>query len=110
MSLRGVIPRLSGRTGSGDIEVAGYLKKIDLRSGSGEVKATLEKFEKKETVFFDVKTGSGDITLKLPKNSQVVTSFLSGSGNLENQFEQGQHADFKLNVKTGSGDLKILKI
>lgn len=97
----------SGKTGSGDVALKNLSGGGDIASGSGNVEARYAKIPQGELT---VRTGSGDVQVMLPKGSKVKTSYFSGAGDLTNEVGDTPGAPFIVNVKSGSGDLKIKKL
>jgi len=96
--------------GSGDISVnlVGSTK-IKGHTGSGSIDLLLKPVTGKNIVV-DIKTGSGDMTVKLPKNSSVRVNHLHGSGVTHNEFGDSNNPNVMINAKSGSGDCYIKKI
>ena len=111
--------QLSIETGSGDIRVASLIApQVSLETGSGAVTADLGG----EVWNIDVKTGSGDITLKVPPTIGAEMDIETSSGDIETDFEvavtrhardhmTGRIGDGrgKIDIETGSGGIKLVK-
>ncbi|MGC8963680.1 MAG: DUF4097 family beta strand repeat-containing protein [Candidatus Bipolaricaulaceae bacterium] len=69
-------------TGSGDIELADFLGDLRLRTGSGDVEVKGEILE--ET--WEIRTGSGDVFLALPKDSEMEVVLRSEFGDIACDF------------------------
>lgn len=117
------VSKLSGRTGSGRVEVSGILGVSDVKTGSGSIRmigltksATLKtgsgsleveyKSSPKQGIL-NLVTGSGDANITLPANSKVSTSFFSGNGKFYNELGENSEASFRVKMKSGNGDLRI---
>ena len=110
---------LSIQTGSGDIRVGNLqAPKLSLETGSGLVSADVSG----ELWNVEVKTGSGDITLKVPPTIGAEVDIETSSGDIETDFEvaitrhardhmTGRIGDGrgKIDIETGSGEVKLVK-
>lgn len=94
--------RLMGETGSGDIEISSNSMTSDasLQTGSGDVDIRLDR--QPESLGFHFVTGSGEFTVDWPYTA-------SGSGNKRELAGSFGRGDVKLEVKTGSGDITLLR-
>ena len=99
---------ISGKAGSGNIGINGDLKNVDLKVGSGKISAEFDDIKSQSEC--NIKSGSGDVTISLPKKNSVSVNYKSGSGRLTNNFKTVDSPDLKLNVKSGSGNLTIVEI
>lgn len=97
--------RLKGKSGSGDISLNGSFADIEIKVGSGDISAALDKVSKSTNLI--AKSGSGDVSVKVPKTTHVNVDYKSGSGNLKNKTSKGKEGSVNLKVRTGSGDLNI---
>lgn len=102
------VEELEANTGSGDIEVKGLIGNANIQAGSGDVKLTYQQCPSDGTV--DIRTGSGDVLLKLPSSSVVSTSLKTGSGRVTNEFGDSDKAKLKVSMRTGSGNISIKKV
>lgn len=98
---------IQGRTGSGNITVYGLHKNGDFKTGSGEVKLSYKTDPQQATL--DIRSGSGDAVIYLPKTAQFNTNFFAGSGKFMSEFNEKSDSPFVISMKTGSGDLNIKK-
>jgi len=96
------IADLSGTTGSGDIRVERNELNADtmLRSGSGDVTLLLDGAP--QSLAFDFKTGSGDSSVEWPYTKGGGEP--NDNGDRTGTFGGGER---KLEVRTGSGDIKL---
>ena len=85
-------------TGSGDVRVTGALDRLYVRAGSGDVQG----FDI-SGVDLQVKTGSGDIDLRVFEPTELV-SVRAGSGDVSLAVPAG---GYRLAVDTGSGDRSV---
>ena len=100
----GHVKNVDGTVGSGDVTIKGMAGGGKLLTGSGKVNL---RFLEDLRGQLDLKSGSGDTTLAFPKGTALHTSLASGSGAVENELGDNPDADFGLNAKTGSGDLRV---
>ena len=106
---------LDARTGSGDINVLGAAGSFSAQTGSGSIDA-------EQTVQgpVQIKTGSGDVTLKLASDAAFSLSVRTGSGSIhtshpiaDSSRERNRLEGFvrgggpAVEIKTGSGDVTI---
>ncbi len=99
------ISKLVGKMGSGNIAIQGEFSTINLKVGSGKLSIIIDKIIGKGR--FDAKSGSGDISMKIPKGTTVKADFKSGSGDVKSKVGHSDNSPLVLNVMTGSGDLII---
>ena len=125
-------PSVKVRQGSGDLTMSNLATNIDAETGSGDMRLDLYTTEDQSEpgnqtkiksgsgdlqinyAFapahgrLDGQTGSGDIKVKLPTDSKFSLTSERGSGDLSLQIEQSAAAKMHLELKTGSGDIKIV--
>lgn len=102
---------LTGRTGSGDVNVSGVVAEADLKVGAGNVQVTYDKAAAELAAgSLNVKVGSGNTTVFVPENTRVVSRFRSGTGSLTNEFPHSDSAKIKISGSSGTGDMFIRKI
>lgn len=128
ITIDGKVPSLKGSAGSGDIEISGVNGATDIKAGSGDIDL---KFAGKFSSEVNVKTGTGDIelnfsdsdikgkieastgtgdaTVYFPQNSKIKSQLSTGLGHLVNELGNNQKADVNLSLKSGVGDIKVLK-
>ena len=97
--------RADVRCGSGSVDLTGLLGSADVKTGSGDV--VLKWAEAPQAGAVDAKLGSGDISLFFPEKTRLQTHVLTGSGKVRNELGETASAEFKVFVKTGSGDVLI---
>ncbi len=100
----GTFKNVEGKSGSGSVKIKGLTGGGDIKTGSGAIDLTFATPPKGE---IELATGSGDTTLLFPKGSKVKTTFKSGSGKATNTLGDNPNGDFHVNLKVGSGNLKI---
>ena len=114
------------RSGSGTIEFKNLSGPIDIRKGSGMVKGDIysEDFnsasgsgildilwnEAPQKGNVSIKTGSGDTILSFPEETKMGIHYKSGSGDFNSEFGSDLKAGFKIDCKSGSGNLNIRKL
>lgn len=104
MVANGRFKRVEGKSGSGDVEIEGLEGAGRLEVGTGSLNL---KFLGAPTGDMEVRTGTGDAIFSIPKDSKLNASLTSGTGGVENEFQSSTGGDFNLNAKTGTGDLKV---
>ncbi len=83
-------------TGSGDLTLGGRLGAVDVKSGSGDIKA-----EQLQSTTLAIRTGSGDIDLGL---SQAPTALTVKTGSGDVDINVPADDTYAVNVQRGSGD------
>lgn len=109
-------------TGSGDIAVGGSLGGVALKAGSGDIRTTnlaadqvtaedgsgdvdLELATAPPTV--GVKTGSGDVSVRLPPNTHYAVDSATGSGDTRVRVTDDPASTSRLRIRSGSGDITV---
>lgn len=103
----GEIHSFKAKAGSGTIQTSGLTGDADIETGSGNVSLTYTTAPQKGSI--DVISGSGNIAMAFPEGLNAKVKFVSGSGQLKNEFSSVDDAPFKITARTGSGDLTIAK-
>ncbi|WP_413585104.1 DUF4097 family beta strand repeat-containing protein [Bdellovibrio sp. HCB274] len=101
----GNFTKVDGKSGAGNIEVKGITGSSDVKAGSGNMMLTYTSLPDKGKA--ELKNGSGNSTLLLPKGSQIKAKIIAASGHTENEFGTNKDAGFAVDAKSGSGDLKV---
>ena len=91
------------QTGSGEIDLDGKVKRIDVDTGSGDVKARLGE----SPTQLKISTGSGDVELRAPSLSGWIRT-KTGSGDVSNSLGTSGGPEIG-SIRTGSGDITISK-
>jgi len=104
-SADGAFKTINGKSGSGKVDLKGLTGGGELKSGSGTIDLKFATSPLKGE--FDIKSGSGNMTILFPKGSSVKTSYHAGSGKLINELGDNPSAPFSVSVKSGSGNLNI---
>lgn len=85
----------TARTGSGDLAIGGPLSAVDVQTGSGDAAVDSVKGSVRLT------TGSGDVVMK--ESGSTGAEIQTGSGNVT--VDLPKEGGLNLSVKTGSGDI-----
>ncbi len=102
----GKVTVLETHTGSGDVDANGLAgKRVTADTGSGDVDLKFTAVPDR----VDVETGSGNGTVWVPSGTYQVTTE-TGSGDRKIEVDQDVSAPHTVVVKTGSGDVKVLKV
>lgn len=101
----GVFRKVDGKSGSGDLSIRGLSGGGELKAGSGNIDLTFATSNLKGEM--DIKTGSGNATVSLPKGTSVNSNLKAGSGTMTNEMKNDPNAPFKVSMKAGSGNLII---
>ena len=99
---------ITSRAGSGNIFIDASSTKIESKTGSGDSELILRAANLKAIANF--KTGSGNITVKMPKDAKVNITHIHGSGKTYNEFGTSDNPNVIINAHSGSGDLYAKKI
>lgn len=99
------VTNLDGKSGHGDISINGLTASGSLKSGSGDITITYKAAPTSGEL--NIKSGSGDAQVVLPKDAKVKTSFRAGNGSLKNDLGETADSKFKISMDSGSGDLMI---
>lgn len=105
---KSLVKELEARTGSGDVVIDGDVENAELRLGSGDVKIKYNKVPTKGEL--DIRSGSGNATIRMPKESKISIDFRAGSGKMTTEFDNLISAPYSIEMRSGSGDLKVLKL
>lgn len=108
--------------GSGDIDLAGPLGELNAETGSGNIDATglaaanavlrtgsgnLDLSFASAPTTVDLRTGSGDVTVFVPKGAAYAVDGTSGSGSRNITVDTSQSSSRKIHIETGSGDVEL---
>ena len=105
LKAEGLFKKVSGSSGSGDVELKGLTGRATFKVGSGNLEITYKKIPEEGS--FDVKAGSGNVNLYLPKGSEIQADLKAGSGKISNEFAQSSKGKFNVSMRAGSGNLTI---
>lgn len=103
--------KISGKlvvnTGSGNITLEGFMGEGSAKAGSGNIKVEADQL----IGDFDVKTSSGNIRLRLPKDLSFQAELQTGSGNIDTDFDSSLSYNKKGNEASGLvGDTPVCTI
>lgn len=101
----GVFPNVDGLTGSGNVTIKGLTGDGAVKTGSGDISLQYAKAPAKGAV--DLKVGSGNAILLLPKGTKLKSSFSAASGELTNEIGDTPKSEFKVKMTAGSGNFGI---
>ena len=101
----GAFTSVDGKSGSGGVNLAGLLGGGSIVTGSGNMRLAYAKTPK--TGLLDIKAGSGEAVVLMPKGSKVHANLRAGSGSLINEIGDDPKSTFELDMKAGMGDLRI---
>lgn len=97
--------RLTVKGGTGKVNLKGLCGPADIDTGTGAV--TLDWAKVPEAGTARVKTGTADIIITLPAGAALNPGLKSGTGKIMNEF--GRSTGFRLEAKSGTGDISLLK-
>ncbi|QLY24415.1 hypothetical protein [Bdellovibrio sp. KM01] len=101
----GSFDSVDGKTGAATTVIKGITGDTEFKTGSGNVTLQYSSLPQKGKLEF--KNGSGNSTLLLPKGSQINAKLTAYTGHMENEFGSNKDAQFSVEAKSGSGDLKV---
>jgi hypothetical protein len=96
---------LDGRSGSGDVDLVGSVVTGDLKLGAGDADITFPAPPAPGRL--DVRVGTGNATIKLPKDARIRSNFKAGLGSLTNELGDSPEAKFTISGTAGAGDMTI---
>lgn len=102
------LSKFDGRSGSGDVSFGGAFDTADLKIGAGNADVSLTQAPTRGRLKLHV--GTGNATVRLPKDTLVRSSFRAGMGSMTNEFSDRADAPFEVSAAAGTGDLAILKL
>lgn len=108
ITIDALISSLTGTSGSGNLKAKGLKGSAIIKVGAGNIELNYSKNPPKGIV--DIKTGSGNAIIKVPKNSELNAFLKAGLGKLENPFINRKNAKLKISMKAGIGNLTITKL
>ncbi len=100
--------KIEAKIGSGDLILDGSITKANIKVGSGNLKLIYKELP--STGELQIRSGSGDTTVLLPKDSKIKTEFSAGSGKISNDFGNSDKAQYSIIMHAGSGNLKIKRL
>jgi len=105
--INAVVSNLEGVSGSGNIDASGLTGDAILKVGSGNIKLSYSSSPKRGEL--TVLTGSGDTNIYMPAATRIVSDMTTGSGLISSEIESSSDAQFRVMLKSGSGNLSINK-
>ena len=105
LDAEGEFKKINGESVSGDVNMRGLTGGGKLQSVSGAINLTFAGSKINGDI--DINTVSGSAILLLPKGSAIKTSLKSISGELSNEIGDSPEADFKISMRSVSGNLKV---
>jgi|GEM_PF-2739902 len=106
VELNGKFPKIDGRTGSGDVIAYDLIAEdVEIATGSGDLKLTYFKVPVLGRV--DLKTGSGDTIVSVPKGSKLRSSLVNGMGDVVSDLDSEPDAKFDVSARSGSASTRI---
>ncbi len=99
---------LKGRSGAGNVSLSGTADECELKIGAGN--ADLAFSEMPEHGKLDLKLGTGNAVVRLPRDARVKSSFKAGMGSMTNEIGDSAEAKYTISGTAGTGDLTIRKL
>jgi hypothetical protein len=104
VTVSGALGRVDLVAGSGDIDATELAAtSLSGRTGSGDIDVQLTA----AAASVDLRAGSGDVSVRLPQDRAYAVSTDSGSGDREVTVRTDPAADDRVSVATGSGDIEV---
>jgi hypothetical protein len=104
IDVSGAIGPLQAETGSGNVDAAGLdSTNAVLRTGSGDLDLSFTT----APMNVELKTGSGNVTMWVPKGDNYAVDVTTGSGGQNVDVETSQSSPHKVLVQTGSGNVDL---
>lgn len=103
----GNVQNLDGKAGSGDVSIKGLTSGGRLKTGSGRIHLTYAIAPSFGEL--NIKSGSGNAEIAIPKDAKIKTSFMAGGGHLTNELGDTPDSHFHISMMAGSGNLHIIK-
>lgn len=104
-SADGRFSKVEAKTGSGKIHMKGLLGEAEFRVGSGSIDLTYP--ETPSPGELEIKIGSGDSTVSVPKGTVLFANFKGGHGKVTNELGDTKNAPFKIVARSGQGNLNV---
>ncbi|MGA1676734.1 MAG: DUF4097 family beta strand repeat-containing protein [Pseudomonadales bacterium] len=94
-------------TNSGAARLSHLAGSLSFRSATGQLDASWIRLP--ETGTIDIKTGRGDISLRLPPLARVQAQFITGPAAITNEFASASEAGIKLSVTSRASHISVTK-
>lgn len=91
--------------GAGNISVAGKSAKVEVKVGMGNIDVILN--EKLAIGSYSVKSGTGNISIQIPQGQIAEEKLKAGMGTVSGLNKTGEKSDFKIDGKTGVGNIIV---
>ncbi|PIS48048.1 MAG: hypothetical protein COT17_00145, partial [Elusimicrobia bacterium CG08_land_8_20_14_0_20_51_18] len=94
-------------SGAGSVKGDLYSEDLDLETGAGSVDLKWNSVPQKGKASFS--SGAGSVVLSFPEASKMAIIHKSGAGSFDSEFGNDAKAEFRLEFKSGAGNLTISK-
>ena len=105
IKIQNITGSVKAKTNSGDIALNNVSGGLEARTNSGDIKGIFKSTKTSKKV--NLKTTSGDVSARFPKNSIIAVDAETNSGKIHNEFSG--KTGLPLTVKTNSGNISIVK-
>ncbi|MCK5582470.1 MAG: DUF4097 family beta strand repeat protein [Elusimicrobiales bacterium] len=105
IKIQNITGSVKAKTNSGDIALNNVSGGLEARTNSGDIKGIFKSTKTSKKV--NLKTTSGDVSARFPKNSIITVDAETNSGKIHNEFSG--KTGLPLTVKTTSGNISIVK-
>ena len=105
IKIQNITGSVKAKTNSGDIALNNVSGGLEARTNSGDIKGIFKSTKTSKKV--NLKTTSGDVSARFPKNSIITVDAETNSGKIHNEFSG--KTGLPLTVKTNSGNIAIVK-
>jgi len=82
------------RNGAGNVSISGYIGSGDIKVGAGNIDLSYNKSPAEGLL--DLKVGSGQTSIRMPKSAKISSNFKSGTGSLTNELHHSPDAKYKI--------------
>lgn len=97
-------------TGTGEVDLKGLVGGLKVNTGTGKVSLQWAKAPGLKTkARVELNTGAASAAVYFPEGSKLTAALQSGVGHLTNEFDDAPGAGFNLSMKSGVGNLAVLK-
>lgn len=106
IAVRSISGDLTATAGSGDIVIERVGSDVEARTGSGDIRVDSSIGPR---AIWRFRTGSGDVHLSLPEGAEFRLVAETNFGEVHSDFPDHPDAPAAIEVKTGSGDIRVEK-
>ena len=106
IKIQNITGSVKAKTNSGDIALNNVSGGLEARTNSGDIKGIFKSTKTSKKV--NLKTTSGDVSARFPKNSIIAVDAETNSGKIHNEFSG--KTGLPLTVRINSGNISIVKI